>query len=73
MLVSEYVGDLAFFAVVWAWDGPVAGLRGPPEMWKEFQKSLCLSEMVLGERARCAPSNVGVLGRRPVGEDVVYP
>ena len=28
MLVSEYVGDFAFFAVVWAWDGPLAGLRG---------------------------------------------
>jgi hypothetical protein len=30
----------------------------------EFQKSLCLSEMVLGERARWAPSRVGVVGDR---------
>ena len=37
---------------------------GPPEMRKEFQKSLCLSEMVLRGRARCAPSNVRVLGDR---------
>ena len=22
VLVAEYVGDLAFFTVVWAWDGP---------------------------------------------------
>ena len=64
MLVSEYVGDLAGFMGVWAWDGPWAGCGGPPEMRKEFQKSLCLSEMVLGERARCAPSNVGELGDR---------
>ena len=40
------------------------GCGGPPEMRKEFQKSLCLSEMVLGERASCTPSNVGVLGDR---------
>ena len=26
--VAEYVRDLAFFAVVWAWDGPWALLRG---------------------------------------------
>jgi hypothetical protein len=35
-------------------------------MRKESQKSLCLSEMVLGERARCAPSSVGVVGDRYV-------
>ena len=35
-------------------------------MRKEFQKSLCLSETVLGERARCAPSSVGVVGERCV-------
>ena len=64
MLVAEYVGDLAFFAVVWAWDGPEAVLRGPPGIRKEFQKSLCLSETVLGDRARCAPSKVGALGDR---------
>ena len=28
MFVSEYVGDLAFFTVVRAWDGSWAGLRG---------------------------------------------
>ena len=28
VLILEYVGDLAFFTVVWAWDGPWAGLRG---------------------------------------------
>ena len=33
-------------------------------MRKEFQKSLCLSETVLGERARCTPRSVGVLGER---------
>ena len=32
----------------------------------EFQKSLCLSEMVLGERAIWAPSRVGVVGDRYV-------
>ena len=41
-----------------------AGGGGPPGMRKEFQKSLCLSETVRGERARCAPSSVGVLGER---------
>ena len=35
-------------------------------MRKEFQKSLCLSDMVLGERARCATSSVGVVGDRYV-------
>ena len=40
-------------------------------MRKEFQKSLCLSEIVLGQRAMCAPSREGG-GRRLVGEDVVY-
>ena len=35
-------------------------------MRKESQKSLCLSEMVLGERARCVPSSVGVVGDRYV-------
>ena len=64
VFVTEYVGDLAFFAVVRAWDGSWAGLWGAPGMRKEFQKSLCLSETVLGERARCAPSSVGVLGER---------
>ena len=67
VFVAEYVGDLAFFTVVRAWDGSWAGLRGcggPPGMRKEIQKSLCLSETVLGERARCTPSNVGVLGDR---------
>ena len=64
VFVTEYVGDLAFFTVVRAWDGPWAGLWGPPGMRKEFQKSLCLSETVLGERARCTPSSVGVLGER---------
>ena len=28
MLVAEYVRDLAFFAVVWAWDEPGTMLRG---------------------------------------------
>ena len=28
MLVSEYIGNLAFFAVVGAWNGALAGLRG---------------------------------------------
>ena len=28
MFVTEYVGDLAFFAVVRAWDGSWAGLWG---------------------------------------------
>ena len=28
VFVAEYVGDLAFFAVVRAWDGSWAGLRG---------------------------------------------
>ena len=28
MLVAEYVGYLAFFAMVWAWYGPGAVLRG---------------------------------------------
>ena len=28
MFIAEYVGDLAFFTVGWAWDGPWAGLRG---------------------------------------------
>ena len=64
VFVVEYVGDLAFFAVVRAWDGSRTGCGGPPGMRKEFQKSLCLSETVLGERARCAPSSVGVLGER---------
>jgi len=31
-------------------------------MRKEFQKSLCLSEIVLGERAMCAPSREGAVG-----------
>ena len=35
-------------------------------MRNEFQKSLCLSEMVLGERARWAPRSVGVVGDRKV-------
>ena len=28
VFVSEYVGDLACFTVVWAWDGSWAGLQG---------------------------------------------
>ena len=28
MFISEYVGDLAFFTVVWAWNGSWVGLRG---------------------------------------------
>ena len=28
VFVAEYVGDLAFFAVVWAWDGSRSGLWG---------------------------------------------
>ena len=28
VLIAEYVGDLAFYAVVWAWDGPWVGLWG---------------------------------------------
>ena len=28
MFILEYVGDLAFFTVVWALDGPWAGLQG---------------------------------------------
>ena len=60
VFVTEYVGDLAFLR----WYGHGMGRGGPPGMRKEFQKSLCLSETVLGERARCAPSSVGVLGER---------
>ena len=36
MLVSENVGDFAFFAVEWAWDGPLAGLRGTTWNAKEI-------------------------------------
>ena len=28
VFVAKYVGDLAFFAVVWVWDKPVSGLQG---------------------------------------------
>ena len=28
LLVAEYVGYFAFFAVVWTWDGSLAGLWG---------------------------------------------
>ena len=28
VFVAEFVGDLAFFTVVWAWDESWAGLRG---------------------------------------------
>ena len=30
MFISEYVGDSALFTVIWAWDGPWAGLRASP-------------------------------------------
>ena len=38
----------------------VAG--GPPGTRKEFQYSRCLSEMVVGERARWDPSRLSVAG-----------
>ena len=64
VFVTEYVGDLAFLRWYGHGMGRGRGCGGPPEMRKEFQKSLCLSETVLGERARCTPSSVGVLGER---------
>ena len=42
VLISEYVGDFAFFAVEWAWDGLLAGLRGTT--WNEKE---ILEESVL--------------------------
>ena len=36
VFVAEYVGDLAFFAVVWAWDGSWAGLRGATKNAEEI-------------------------------------
>ena len=62
VLISEYVWDLASFAVIGARCGALSMLWGPPGMPKEFQKSLCLSEIVLGERAMCAPSREGMVG-----------
>jgi hypothetical protein len=64
VFVPEDVGNLALFAVVGARYGALAVLRGPLGMRKESQKSLCLSEMVLGERVRCEPSSVGMEGDR---------
>ena len=64
VLIAEYVGDLAFLRWYGHGMGRGRGCGGPSEMRKEFQKSLCLSEMVLGDRARCTPSNVGVMGDR---------
>ena len=64
VLVSEYVGHFALLTVVWTWGRPLAELWGPPGMRYEFQKSLRLSEIVLGERARWAPSRVVVVGDR---------
>ena len=51
VLVAEYVWVLASFAVVRTGCEVLAMLWGSPGMRKEFQKSLCLSETVLGERA----------------------
>ena len=58
VLVAEYLGDLA---VLWWYGhgmGRWRGCGGPPGMRYEFQKSPCLSEIVLGDRAICAPSRV---------------
>ena len=63
VFVAEYVWDLAAFAVVGTGVWALSELGGgPPGMRKEFQKSLCLSEIVLGERAMCAPSREGAVG-----------
>ena len=63
MLVLEDIGHLPGTLVIRC-GGLIELLGGPPGMRKEFQKSLCLSETVLGERARFTPSSVGVLGDR---------
>ena len=63
-LSRNMLGTLRFLRWYGHRMGRGRGCGGPPEMRKEFQKSLCLSETVLGERARCTPSSVGVLGDR---------
>ena len=65
MLVAEYVGDFAFFAVVWAWYRSGAVLRratwdpeGVPE------ESVFVRDGAGGSCERCAPSKVGAFGDR---------
>ena len=64
MLVAEYVGDLAFFAVVWAWDGPGAVLRRATWDPEGVPEESVFVRDGAGDRARCAPSNVGAFGDR---------
>ena len=72
MFVSKYVGDLAFFAVVGAWDGPLAGLRGAT--WDAEgvpEESVLVGDGAGGAGEVCPKQRWG--GGGSVGEDVVYP
>ena len=68
MFVTKYVGDLAFFAVVRAWDGlwgATWDAEGVPE------KSVLVRDGTGGAGKVCAKKCRGAWGA--VGEDVVYP
>ena len=60
-LIFKDVGNLADFLVIGRGDGG-ALLWGPPGTRKEFQYRRCLSDVVVGARARWDPSRLSMVG-----------